>query len=110
MFTIIELGGVAESAIISELEAVCKAIEQIERLDGKVELQLIVPVDRSAYAHVGGGVVGPDKGISAGCRKAVVVGVSVLIGVAKDRRVYRASAAVITPSGQSPLKWDWGRR
>src|ERR1039457_2354450 len=60
-------------------------------------------MQHAGEAHVSGGVTGADQGVTAHPRKTVVSAVAVLVGIAEDASIYRATAAYRDYVGKLPV-------
>jgi hypothetical protein len=98
-----EGGGFGGEAVGGDGDALIVAVEQVEGIGGEVEAAGVADVDFADEAEVSGGVVGASEGVAAVSGETVVEIVAVLIEIAADGGVDRASAAGGDDAGNFPV-------
>src|SRR5450755_1496130 len=88
-----KLGGISDEAILRDLNPPVVAVQQIEGLGHQFQFHAVAGIETAGKSQVSGGIVRSEERVAGHPRKAVVVVVSILIGVAGDGGAYRPPAA-----------------
>src|SRR5882724_6209240 len=88
-----KLPGVIGEAVIGHVHPLVVAVEGVEALGKKLELEALVGEQLAGKPQVGGRVIGTGEAVAARSRQAVAVGIGVAVGISDDARVKRASAS-----------------